>query len=120
MLKCISFIISLFLFFPAYALLQFDRGIYELDGYVSIRNKNEAFFIINKDTNGETDFRLSGRKLDLLLTKNNFKAKIRIKILKPIMSIKGQAEYISTIKYLDIADSVQIYHLKKDLKKVDL
>jgi hypothetical protein len=117
MIRFFLLLFSLFVFIPAHSLLRIDRGIYVLEGYISIRNKNEVYFVINKDTNGQTDFNLSGAKIETLLARDRSKVKMKIKVRKPLMSLKGEAQYLGVVHFIKEAEPVRLYHLKKDLHK---
>lgn len=112
------FIVGLF-FSKAQALLQFDAGTYELEGYLAVENKKDVFLTINRDTDNETNFKLSGKLVDGLKYKDNHKVIAVIKVNKSVFSSIGEAELLKIKKYVNGFYDVKIYRQEKELKKVN-
>jgi len=117
--KKIFLFLLLFIFsFQVHALLQFDAGTYELEGYLTVQNSTDVFLTINRDTDNETNFRLSGKLVDGLKFKDNHKVLALIKIKKSVLSYAGAAELIEVKQYMNGFHSVKVYNQETELKKL--
>ena len=116
--KIFLFTTACLFFFQAQALLQFDIGTYELEGYLTVQNKTEVFLTVNRDTDNETNFKLSGKLVDGLKYKDNHKVVAVIKLDKSVFSYIGAAELIEIKKYNNGFYDVKNYHQETDLVKL--
>lgn len=116
--KIFLFTTAWLFFFQAQALLQFDIGTYELEGYLTVQNKTEVFLTVNRDTDNETNFKLSGKLVDSLKFKDNHKVVAVIKLDKSVFSYIGAAELIEIKKYNNGFYDVKNYHQETDLVKL--
>ncbi len=105
-------------FFQAQALLQFDIGTYELEGYLTVQNKTDVFLTINRNTDNETNFKLSGKLVDGLKSKDNHKVVAVIKVDKSVFSYIGTAELIEIKKYNNGFYDVKVYQQETELTKI--
>lgn len=116
MFKKMIFILSLFFSVSVSALMQVESGVYELEGYLGVTDKNIVFLTINKKMDSQITFRLSGKNLTDLLTKDNHKVLAKINVKNDFMSSIGSAELVEIKKYLNDSGAVKVYHLPADLK----
>lgn len=105
-------------FFQAQALLQFDIGTYELEGYLTVQNKTDVFLTVNRDTDNETNFKLSGKLVEGLKFKDNHKVVAIIKLDKSVFSYIGTAELVEIKKYNNGFYDVKVYHQETELTKI--
>lgn len=112
------FIVGLF-FFRAQALLLFDKGTYELEGYLTVEDKKDVFLTINRNTDNETNFKLSGKLVDGLKYKDNHKVIAVVKVNKDVFSFVDEAELLQIKKYVNGFHDVKIYRQEAELKKVN-
>lgn len=105
-------------FFQAQALLQIDIGTYELEGYLTVQNKTDVFLTINRDTDNETNFKLSGKLVGSLKYKDNHKVVAIIKVDKSVFSYTGAAELVEIKKYVNGFYDVKVYHQETELTKI--
>lgn len=118
MLKINLFFLFLFINFQASALLQFDHGRYEIEGYLMVQNNETIFLTVNKDTDNETNFKLQGLKIDQLKTKDYHKVTAVIKLKDNVFSYAGAAELIRIKKYHSPTYKVKTYNLESELKRL--
>jgi len=104
-------------FFQAQALLQIDIGTYELEGYLTVQNKTDVFLTINRDTDNETNFKLSGKLVESLKYKDNHKVIAVIKVNKSVFSYIGAAELVEIKKYVNGFYDVKVYQQETELTK---
>jgi hypothetical protein len=93
-------------------------GTYELEGYVGVTDTKVVFLTINKGSDAEINFILSGKSKDSLLTKDNQKVVAVVKVSNNFMSSVGSAELIQIKKEVARESKVMVYHLPADLKKI--
>lgn len=115
--RLLFFIVALF-FSKAQALLQFDAGTYELEGYLAVENKKDVFLTINRNTDNETNFKLSGKLVDGIRYKDNHKVIAVVKVNKNVFSAMGEAELLEIKKYVNGFYDIKVYRQEKELKKI--
>jgi hypothetical protein len=109
------FILALYSF-NTYALLKFPEGVFILEGKIMVL-ENDIFLAVNYKTNSETRIKLEGPVPKELFSQNGSNASIEIKIIKPINSYLGKANFIELKKYLDPFIAPAIYNDERKLPK---
>lgn len=115
--RILFFIVALF-FSKAQALLQFDAGTYELEGYLAVENKKDVFLTINRNTDNETNFKLNGKLVDGIRYKDNHKVIAVVKVNKNVFSAMSEAELLEIKKYVNGFYDIKVYRQEKELKKI--
>lgn len=109
--------LSLIISSSAFALIQFDSASYELEGYLAVQ-EGKAFLVVNKGTDNETNFKLTGQSVSDLLTKDNHKVIAVIKVQKPVFGYTGEATFVRIKKYFSPLHKVKAYNFENELKTV--
>lgn len=118
MFKIGFFILFLFMNCTASALLKFEVGTYEIEGYLMVQDGDQIFLTINKDNDNETNFKLVGPEVGLLKSKDYHKVTAIIKLKNSVFSYAGEAELVRIKKYQSPTHIVKKYNLETEFKRL--
>ncbi len=118
MFKIGVFVLFLFLNCTASALLKFEVGTYEIEGYLMVQDGDKIFLTVNKDNDNETNFKLEGPGVGLLKSKDYHKVTAIIRLKKTVFSYSGEAELVRIKKYQNPTHIVKKYKLETEFKRL--